>query len=322
MNHNEIKWDVLCIGQVTQDVIFADIPRDPFCDTSVVYAEDVSMTVGGDAANESVILSRLGNQSAILVRLGTGRTIYQELQDEGVDLTPAIQTDGVTNQVSFVFVRPDGNHDFLIARGQNDSLKKTDFQTELFMQTRALSAASLFSLGELDGEGIAEIFRIARSNDIMTFADTNNDYADIGPHGCDSAFPYIDYLLPSLDEAVYMSGERNPVRAADYFLSKGVGHVAIKLGQDGCFYRDHEEQFFLSAYSVKAVDTTGCGDNFSAGFIHAVLEGRSACEALSFASAAGALNAMKLGAHAAVRSAYQVESFMKDHRCIRRNSLA
>ena len=67
MNHNEIKWDVLCIGQVTQDIIFADVPRDPFHDTSIVYAEDVRMTAGGDAANEAIILSRLGNQSAIAV---------------------------------------------------------------------------------------------------------------------------------------------------------------------------------------------------------------------------------------------------------------
>lgn len=92
----------------------------------------------------------------------------------------------------------------------------------VFTQTRAVSAASLFTLGELDTNGIAEIFRIAQEAGACTFADANFDLDGIGPDAIKNIYPHTGYLIPSLDEAVYMTGKKDPDEIADWFLAHGV----------------------------------------------------------------------------------------------------
>ena len=99
---------------------------------------------------------------------------------------------------------------------------------------------------------------------------------------------------------------------AEYFLDRGVGSVVIKLGSRGSFFKNARERFYTDPYSVKPVDTTGCGDNFTAGFIHAYLKGQSMRECMQFASAAGALNSQGLGASSYIRSEQMVLDFMKE----------
>ena len=98
---------------------------------------------------------------------------------------------------------------------------------------------------------------------------------------------------------------------ADYFLERGVGHVIIKLGDQGSFFKSAKERFYTDPYVVEPVDTTGCGDNFTAGFIHAYLKGLPMKECVQFASAAGALNSLGLGANSYVRSEEMVLDFMR-----------
>ena len=98
---------------------------------------------------------------------------------------------------------------------------------------------------------------------------------------------------------------------ADYFLDRGAGNVIIKLGSQGSYFKNRKKYFYTDSYVVKPVDTTGCGDNFTAGFIHAYLKGWSEEECVRFASAAGALNSLGLGASSYIRSEQMVLEFMK-----------
>lgn len=64
-------------------------------------------------------------------------------------------------------------------------------------------------------------------------------------------------------------------RMADVFLSYGVGHIVIKAGREGCFAKSAGSGFFhIPALPVKAVNTTGAGDYFAAGFMSALLHGK------------------------------------------------
>lgn len=86
----------------------------------------------------------------------------------------------------------------------------------------------------------------------------------------------------------------------------------LKLGAQGCFFKNTEERFFTDPFVVSPVDTTGCGDNFAAAFIHGILKGMTHKECTEFACGAGALNSQGIGAHMVIRSEQQVLDFMKN----------
>lgn len=180
-------------------------------------------------------------------------------------------------------------------------------------RAKIISAASLYSLGEMDGEGIRKVFRRAKESDTLTVADLNTDLRELGPSAFDDLYVDIDYLLPSFEEAQYVTGNDELQNMAEYFLKKGARHVVIKCGSKGAYYQDESEKFFIDAFPVKAVDTTGCGDNFVAGFIHGLLRGWTHRECVRFACAAGAVNAMSYGGHLGITGEEQVLKFLNSY---------
>ena len=101
-----------------------------------------------------------------------------------------------------------------------------------------------------------------------------------------------------------------PDAMADVFLSCGVRNVVIKLGGKGCYFKSADFSLFLPAYEIKAVDATGAGDNFVAGFASEIIRGSAPKAALAFANACGAICTTAIGAGTALKSRDQVLKFM------------
>lgn len=312
---SEKVYDVICIGQVVQDILVTNVSERPFDgETDTVMADSLTLASGGDAANEAVILARLGNRSALLSRVdmrNVGNMIFDDMEREGVDTSLLARVEDCETFTSMVFIHPSGDHDFIVGPGKNYTPERKDIDFEVFKKTRAVSAASLFALGELDTDGIEEIFRVAQEAGALTIADMNYDLRGIGPHAVEKVYPYTDYLMPSFSEAVFVTGKKDPDEIADYFLARGVKNVVLKMGGDGCFFKNSSERFYVDPFDVTPVDTTGCGDNFVASFIHALLKGMPNRECAEFASAGGALNSLGIGAHMYIKNEQQVLDYMK-----------
>ena len=99
---------------------------------------------------------------------------------------------------------------------------------------------------------------------------------------------------------------------ADVFLEMGARNVIIKLGGQGCFFKNGEEAFYMPAYNVNPVDATGAGDNFLAGFVSEIICGNNVKDALTFANACGAICASAVGAGTALHDREQVERLIAD----------
>ena len=104
-----------------------------------------------------------------------------------------------------------------------------------------------------------------------------------------------------------------PEGMADVFLSFGVRNVIVKLGKRGCFLKNRDLNIRLPGIPVRAVDSTGAGDCFLAGFASELLRGSGVQAALCFANACGALCATAVGAGGALQSREQVLRFMKEN---------
>ncbi|MCI8504908.1 MAG: carbohydrate kinase family protein [Lachnospiraceae bacterium] len=311
---NQKKYDVICIGQVVQDIMVTNIPENALtADTDTIMAGQVLLASGGDAVNEACMLAKLGNRSALLTRLdnrNVGDMIYGDLTREGVDTSLLIRPDDCKTFSTVVVVKENGDHSFLIGPGENFMLKMSDIDLSVFEETRAVTAGSIYALGELDTGGLAVIFKKAQEEGAITLADMNFDTLGLGAHAIDSVYPYTDYLMPSYDEAVYVTGEKEPDAIADAFLKAGVKNVVLKMGAEGCFFKNAERRFFTDPYRITPVDTTGCGDNFVAAFLHGLLKGMEPEACAEFACGAGALNSQGIGAHLYIESEEQIRQFM------------
>jgi len=310
----ERKWDAICIGYVTQDILLTNIPEDALKrDASV--ADTAMISFGGDAGNQAVALSRLGSRTALLVHIGTdsiGESVYGLLKKEPVDRSLILRKEEYQIMLSVVVVKPDGERSFLVRNANQSAYPAAEEITdEILKNTRAVTIGSLFCLPGLDGLPMAGVLKRAQNFGVLTFCDMTLDIMKIGPEAISCVYPYIDYMIPSMEEARYCTGKSDPDEIADYFLSRGVKNLVLKLGSRGCFFKNEKKRFITEAFPVKAVDTTGCGDTFLGAFTHGILENWEEEKAARFACAAGAINATQLGAHSAVQNEGQVLSFME-----------
>ena len=311
----EKKYDVIHIGEVNQDFTVPEVPEEFFTGDGDTYTCGlITDSVGGDAGNQSICVANLGDRNAFFGRLDcsfTGDRLSAILRSNGVDTSLIVRSEDCRTPKIIVNVRKDGSHRFLCGKGGGYGLRKEDIVPGTLDQTRVLAIGSLFVLDSLEGEGLEYALKTCRDAGGIVVADMTYDIKGLGPRFYDDYYRYIDYLVPSWDEAAYVTGEENEDRMADFFLDKGASNVIIKLGSKGSYFKNKEKCFYTDPYSVTPIDTTGCGDNFTAGFIHAYLKGMSDEDCLQFASAAGALNSLGLGSSSYIRSEQMVLEFMQ-----------
>ncbi|MEO0990385.1 MAG: PfkB family carbohydrate kinase, partial [Pseudomonadota bacterium] len=108
--------------------------------------------------------------------------------------------------------------------------------------------------------------------------------------------PYIDYFVPSIEEARAMSGGGTPAEVANWFRTRGVKNAVITLEGDGVWVAPFEGAAFqLPAHQIDVVDTTGCGDSFTAGIITGLAKGWDLKQSAAFANTVAAHVAQGLG---------------------------
>ena len=128
------------------------------------------------------------------------------------------------------------------------------------------------------------------------------------------AMKYLDYLVPSYHEASYFTGKDSPEEIADEFHRRGVKTVVLKMGAQGVFASSEGRTYRVGTIADRVVDTLGAGDNFVAGFITGIVDGKSMEEALYFGSAASAIAISQYGASGAIKSKQQVQDYLDAHR--------
>ena len=107
--------------------------------------------------------------------------------------------------------------------------------------------------------------------------------------------PQVDYFLPNEDQVLGFTGVPDLDAGCRKLLAGGVGAVAATRGADGAYFVDSTGDLALSAFDVEVVDTTGCGDAFSAGFVVGAKSGREPRLAAELGCAVAALVAQGLG---------------------------
>ena len=311
--HMNRNYDLICVGVALVDSIIKGFDPEPVS-ASGFRAVCGSLNVGGEAVNQSMAAAKLGMKAGIFCSLGedtAGDMIIAALRGSGVDTGLILRDREHPTPVTTMFVNEDGTR-----KSITNNAHRYNFHPELhpdrFTKASALILGSLFRAPFDDPEIIHTLLAAANSVGQLVFADTKlPNFRFLKLEDLRDSLPLIDYITPNEDEARYYSGKETPEEMADVFLRQGIKNVIIKLGGKGCYFKNAKESFLLPPCRIHAVDATGAGDNFVAGFASEILRGASHAEALHFANACGAICTTAVGAGTALKSREQVLEFMR-----------
>lgn len=307
------RYDVLCIG-----VALIDLPLGPV-DEQIFHKETtmvptISLTTGGDALNEAIILARLGKRPALIGHIGKdmlGDIIVGRCEEEGVDHSHLIRDPEASTRINVVVVGADGQRHFIKTESAvSTSFRADEIDYDSIRSARAVSLASIFCSKLRDPRTILRIAQTAKEAEAVTFADMVPMTGGETLEDIKETLPYLDYFLPNEEEAALLTGFADPDEMADSLLACGIKNVVIKLGKEGCLIKNRKVRYQIPAFPADVVDTTGAGDNFAAGFITAVLDGMELRACGIFASAVAALSTESAGASGGVKSKQQIEAFL------------
>jgi len=294
--------DVVCLGILVADVIARPVDELPTPGSLGLVAE-LSLRGGGCALNTASALVKLGAKAAAAGKVGAdpfGDVLLGLLDERGVDRRAVIRDPAAPTSATVALVRSDGERTFLHLPGANAVLHAEELSPELIFAGRALHLAGALVLEQLDGEPSAQILAEARRRGLLTSLDTVWD-ASGRWHRLHPCLDDLDVAVPSLAEAQAVSGEREPGRVAAWFRGRGVKEVALTMGAAGCYVAGEGFEGQVTAPAVRAVDGTGAGDAFAAGFLYGKLAGFDLEHAARLGNAAGALATTAVGAFDGVR---------------------
>jgi sugar/nucleoside kinase (ribokinase family) len=281
----------------------------------LVLAERMELHTGGCAVNTAIALAKLGLSAGVIGKVGQdgfGDFILSKLRRYGLEVSGVKQTPEANTSATMVLVEPDGERRFIHYLGANADLVEEDVDWRLIEESRILHIAGSLVMPGIDGRPTADILRRARQGGVITALDTVWDAAGRWLELIEPCLPHIDYFLPSLEEARMIASCHAPSEIAQFFLDHGVGVVALKMGEEGCYLRSPNEELQIPAYDVVGIDTTGAGDAFVAGFLTGLVKGWDLKRIGYLANAVGALCITAMGATTGVRSFDETLRFMKE----------
>ncbi|MDX1775318.1 MAG: PfkB family carbohydrate kinase, partial [Desulfobulbales bacterium] len=147
----------------------------------------------------------------------------------------------------------------------------------------------------------------ARQQGIVTLLDAGSVHS-----GTEELAGLVDYLVCSETFGLDFTGESSEERALERLCSYA-SNAVITLGERGLIWKNAQGSGHVSAYGVKAVDTTGAGDVFHGALAACLARDKEWLASLRYASAAGALCCQKTGARLGIPTREEVEGFLAEH---------
>jgi sulfofructose kinase len=294
------SMDIVGVGLNATDTVLR-LPHFPLSGSKVEF-RSASVLPGGQVATAMVACQRWGLRARYVGKLGDDeaanlhRTEFSKAGVEAKLLTAA----GCASQRSFILIEDSGERTVLWQRDDLLTLRPEELKKEWITDARALH------LDGHDTEAAIVAAGWAREAGIPVLADLDELYPNV-----ERLIPRVDYLIVSRDIPERLTGESDLREALRRIQEQyGCTLTAATLGSDGVLAWNGNAYCYRPAFCVNAVDTTGAGDIFHAGFIYGLLQGWALERALDFACGAAALNCTGIGARGGIQSAESIEALM------------
>ncbi len=303
------KWDVYVYGDINVDLVIPGVERLPLPGQEDVV-ETMNTYVGGGAAIFTLGIGKLGLNPVFQGTIGDdcyGKFILDEFREKNVDQTllgiSSINKTGIS--ISFT---NEADRSFLTYRGTNDEIDLSKVDVEKVKEARHIHLTSY--MGRKNHEQYLELLKEIKAYGTTTVSfDVGWDDAGEWYQGIYELYPYIDILFMNETEAIHYSRKKEVIDAIKDF-GKTCKLVVAKLGKKGSIAVKDGHIYEATSYSVEAIDTTGAGDSFNAGFVYGFLKGKPIEEALKCGNACGGLSVTALGGNTGFPKEDELIKFM------------
>ncbi len=299
---------ILVIGSTNVDFLIKTAKLPSFGET---VTDGIFMqNYGGKGANQAVGAARAGGNVTFVTCLGQdsyANELIQNFQQDGINTSFVTKEVGVSTGSALIMLDKDGNNYLSVAPGSNYRMTKAHIDSAIEpikeadiiviqMEIPFDTTAYIFELAVKYQKKIMFNLAPARPFDLTVL---NNVYAFV-VNEVEAAM--VTGLKVETDEEIKI--------AANNLLEKGCEIAIITLGVRGSFVASGEVQQFVSAYNVKAIDTTAAGDVYCGSLAVALVEGKSVIDAVKFAGAASAISVTRLGAQPSAPKRDEIERFL------------
>lgn len=287
------RWDVVVVGEIYADHVFSGFQRWP-APGEEVHAEHYLRELGGGAVNTACALARLKRRVYLIGLIGEADRAWFDMRLHGFGLSAdGLRGDPLGTGVT-VSVSTAEDRSFYTYLGANRRL--AGLLDDATVHAELIAARHVHVAMPLEAHLAKRLFPLLRhagcstSLDVGFSPDWLRDPANAWT--CRAA----DYFFPNQTEARLLSGDDRPEAFRDWITSMAIPHGVIKLGAAGAAAVVNGALWQVAPPRVEAVDMTGAGDAFNAGFIDGVLNGDSAEDCLRRACICGALCTTRMGA--------------------------
>jgi ribokinase len=244
---------IAVLGSANMDLVVRQ-PRLPK-PGETMFGTDFSTVPGGKGLNQAVAAVRQGGSVDFIGAVGDdayGRDLRNVLGTEGIGATGLTEVAAPTG-TAHISVVDSGENSIVVVSGANAAVTRlTPAQESTIGQ-----ASFLVMQCELPVRALVAGIAVARTHGVFTVLTP----APVMPLP-DGFLASVDLVVPNQIEAAELTGEADPVRAAE-LLSAGATWAIVTLGAEGCVVAFDGEVLGLAlARPVHAVDTTAAGDTF------------------------------------------------------------
>lgn len=297
-------YDFSAIGFLVLDILGRPTTELP-PEGGATFIDEIRMTVAGTAGATAMDCAIHGLKGQLVTEVGTddmGDFLVSKLQGYGVDTGMISRNGAVQTSCSLLPIRPNGARAAFFVPGTAATFAIPDDQLDAALDADIVHLGGTGLLTAFDGAPTLKMMRRAKELGRTTVFDlilaNETTTALVEP-----LLPHIDYFVPSIHEAAAMAGVSDPAEVARWFKARGVGNVLLTLEGDGVYVDPAgADPFHLPAHEIDVVDTTGCGDSFTAGVIVGLSKGWDIRQCARFANAVAAQVAMGLGSDGTLTS--------------------
>ncbi len=304
------KSGVAILGIYVADLAFR-AARQPVMGETIL-GTSFAMGPGGKGSNQTIAAARAGADVTFITKLGKddfGDRALAMYAAEGVHVRAEQVTDNSTG-AAYIFVQDGtGANAIIVIAGAAGTLSVADVE-----QNRDVIEQAKVFMTQLEQPIPAAIrgLEIAKQAGTITILNT----APAAPLD-DAIYKLCDYVTPNESEASMLTGVAvsdisSARKAADVFLSKGVGTALMTLGGNGALLHSRHASLHIPIFQAgKVVDTTGAGDAFNGGFAASLARGDTPEAAAHFGSATAGISVTRPGTAPSMPKRAETEALLR-----------
>lgn len=261
-------------------------------------SEAMEVHAGGSCANTISALGLLGAKAIFRGQVGQDElgkayadSLIEACGQHSLDFAPDLNTGKVLALVS----AEDSERTMLVDLGAAPQLSSLGNFEEEIKQSKVLHVTGYPFFGGPVKDAAISALKVAKQAGITVSFDVADPavVAVIKDELLEVLKEYVDVVFLNEEEAIALCGV--PAEQAVHQIPH-VETVVVKLGKKGSLVKHKNDLFEIGVQLVEAVDTTGAGDSYAAGFLYGLVNGWEPAVCGELASRVAALTVSQLGA--------------------------